>query len=213
MGAVLFGALALLGDDRVEAYGGAVALGLFGLVVPFACLIIGDAVLGAEVRDGTFALTWLSPVPVPIITLGRWLGGWLIALVTIVPSVALSAVVADVPDAIFPIVVSTIPTTAAYLAIFVTIGATVRRAAIWSIAFLILVERLLGAALSGLAQLLPGWLGIAAYEGLAPAGTDLDRPGIPEGGSAIVRLVIVTVVALALATWRVRHLHLTGGDD
>ena len=55
VGAVLFGALALLGDDRVEAYGGVVAIGLFGLVVPFACLIIGDAVLGAEVRDGTFA--------------------------------------------------------------------------------------------------------------------------------------------------------------
>ena len=27
------------------------------------CLVIGDAVLGADVRSGTFPLTWLSPVP------------------------------------------------------------------------------------------------------------------------------------------------------
>lgn len=214
-GAVLFGALANLAGDleRVEAFGEVTAVGLFGLVVPFACLVLGDAVLGAEVREGTFALTWLSPVPFPVIVVGRWLGAWLVALATVAPATALAALVAGVGEAVGPILISTVFVTAAYLALFVLIGAAVRRAAVWSIAFLILVERLLGAALSGLAQLCPGWLGIAAYEGYAPLGTDLDRAGVPEGGSALLRLVLLTVVALALASWRVRHLHLTGAED
>lgn len=214
-GAVLFGLLANVSSeiDRVEAFGNVVAIGLFGLVVPFACLVIGDAVLGAEVRDGTFALTWLSPVGFGAIVLGRWLGGWLLALVTIVPSLVLAAVAAGVPEAAGALVLAGVFGTAAYVALFVLIGATARRAAMWSITFLILVERLLGAALTGVAQLCPGWLGIAAYEGLGPAGTDLERDGMPEGSSAVVRLAVVTVLSLALAVWRVRHLRLAGSDD
>ena len=50
--------------------------GLFGLVVPLTCLVIGDAVLGADLRAGTFAFTWLSPVRFHTIAIARWLGGW-----------------------------------------------------------------------------------------------------------------------------------------
>ena len=69
---------------------------IFGLVMPIAALVIGDAVLGAEVRAGTFHFTWLSPAPTWQIVLGRWLGGSLVALVTIAPAAALAAVVAGV---------------------------------------------------------------------------------------------------------------------
>ena len=39
------------------------SIALFGLVLPVTCLVIGDAVLGAEIRSGSFAFTWLAPVP------------------------------------------------------------------------------------------------------------------------------------------------------
>ena len=65
VGAVLFGLLARVSDDTPErAFAQVAAHGLFALLIPIACLVIGDAVLGAEIRAGTFHFTWLSPAPV-----------------------------------------------------------------------------------------------------------------------------------------------------
>ena len=62
--AVLFGFIASTVDETaVRAFAGVAAVALFGLVMPVTCLVIGDAVLGAEVRSGTFSFTWMSPVP------------------------------------------------------------------------------------------------------------------------------------------------------
>ena len=51
--AVLFGFIASTVDETaVRAFAGVAAIALFGLVMPVTCLVIGDAVLGAEVRSG-----------------------------------------------------------------------------------------------------------------------------------------------------------------
>jgi len=210
----LFGLLARAVDDPTAGERFAtVGDGLFGLVLPFACLVVGDAVLGAEVRSGTFALTWLSPTPFATIVGARWLAGWLVASVALVPAMALAAVVAGVPGGIGALAVATIAAAAAYVAVFVLIGAAFQRAALWSLAFVLLVERLLGGVLDGLAQLSPQWLARTAYAELGPDAEDLLRGGVPSGTSALVRLAVVAAVALALAQWRVRHLRLAGAAD
>ena len=61
----------------------------------------------------------------------------------------------------------------AYIALFVLIGAAVQRAALWSLAIVLLGERLLGDALAGIAQLSPQWLARTAYAGLGPDADDL----------------------------------------
>ena len=83
----------------------------------------------------------------------------------------------------------------------------------WSIAFVILVEQLIGAALSGVAQISPLWESRAAFIGLTDIRSDLEREGIPHGTEALVRLVIITAIALLLANWRLRTLKLTGQLD
>jgi hypothetical protein len=216
LGAVLFGLLATVPDVRAERAFAAVAeQGLFGLIVPLTCLVIGDAVLGADMRAGTFPLTWLSPVPFRTIVLGRWLGGWLVAMVTLVPALALATVVAGVPDGAGPIVVAGAVGSAAYIALFVMIGVLARRAAVWSLAVVFLGERLLGGVLSGVAQLSPLWETQQAYAGLAEdaGGRRMLRDGMPDGWGAIVRLVLILVVTLAVATWRLKRLQPTGGDE
>ena len=101
--AVLFGLLArAIDDDAGRAFANVAAEGIFGLVVPIAALVIGDAVLGAEVRAGTFHFTWLSPAPIWQIVIGRWLGGMFVAFVTIAPACALAAFVAGAPGAAGP---------------------------------------------------------------------------------------------------------------
>ena len=214
-GALLFGLLARTIDTTPErAFANVAAEGILGLVVPIAALVIGDAVLGAEIRGGTFHFTWLTPVPIWQIVLGRWVGGVLVALVTIVPACALAAVVAGAPGAAGPVALAALVESVAYVAIFIAIGCITRRTAVWSLAFVFLVERLLGAALTGIAQLSPTWESRAILVGLLDDPPDrLVREGIPAGGDAVVRLLVVTAVALLIAVWRLRHLRLSGAAD
>ena len=215
LGAVVFGLLAYTVNDTAErAFANVAAEGIFGLVVPIAALIIGDSVLGAEVRAGTFHFTWLSPAPTWQIVVGRWLGGSLVALVTIAPSCALAAVVAGVPESAGPAFLAAAVGSVSYVAIFIAIGCLTRRAAVWSLAFVFFVERLLGAALTGVAQLSPTWESRAIFVAyIDDAPNRLIRQGIPQGGAAIFRLALVTIVALALANWRMQHMRIVGASD
>jgi hypothetical protein len=86
------------------------------------------------------------------------------------------------------------------------IGCVAQRAAVWSLAFVFLVERLLGAALSGIAQLSPSWEARAAFIELADGPEDLVRSGLPVGTSALIRLALITIVGLVIATRRLPHL-------
>jgi ABC-type transport system involved in multi-copper enzyme maturation permease subunit len=212
--AVLFGFIASTVDDTpVRAFAGVAATALFGLVMPVTCLVIGDAVLGAEVRAGTFAFTWMSPVPTWKIAISRWLGGTLAAAGCLALAFALAAVVAGAPESAGWIAVAAVFGAQAYVAVFLAIGAITKRAAVWSLAFVFLVERLLGAALSGIAQLSPSWEARAAFIGLSDGRADLVREGIPQGSGALVRLCLISAVALVLTTSRLRTLKLTGSAD
>lgn len=215
VGALLFGALARAsGDTADRAFANVAAEGIFGLAMPIAALVIGDAVLGAEIRSGTFHFTWLSPVPIWQIVLGRWLGGSAVALVTIAPAAALAAVVAGSPGSAGPAFVAAAVGSITYIALFIAIGSITRRTAVWSLAVVFLVERLLGAALTGIAQLSPTWQSRAVFVGLLDdVPRRLEREGIPEGVDAIGRLALITVVVLLVANWRMRRLRLSGASD
>jgi ABC-2 type transport system permease protein len=214
-GALLFGLLTHAVDDPApRAFANVAAEGIFGLIMPIAALVIGDSVLGAEVRAGTFHFTWLSPAPIWQIVLGRWIAGSIVALTTIAPVCALAAVVAGVPQDAGAMFIAAAVGSVAYVAIFIAIGCLTRRTAAWSLAFVFLIERLLGAVLTGIAQLSPMWESRAIFVAFADdAPGRLERDGIPSGGAAIVRLLIVSAVALAIANWRMSRMRLSGATD
>ena len=211
-GALLFAFLSQVLPDRAPvALAQVAAGGLFGVVLPVGCLVIGDAVLGSEVRSGTLHFTWLSPASFAAIVAGRWLAGLAAAMVALVVPFGLAAVVAGVPAAIGPLALAAAAGSAAYIAVFVLLGALTRRAVVWSLGFVLLGERLLGTALSGLAQWCPGWEARAVYSRLGPsAANTLHRSGIPEGGDAVVRLLVIAAVALVVAALRLGRLRLSG---
>jgi ABC-2 type transport system permease protein len=214
-GALLFGLLAhALDEPAGRAFANVAADGIFGLVVPIAALVIGDSVLGAEVRAGTFHFTWLSPVPTWKIVLGRWVGGAIVALVTIAPACALAALVAGTPESAGAAFVAAAIGGVAYVAVFIAIASLTRRTAVWSLAFVFLVERLLGTALTGIAQLSPTWESRAIFVGyISDPPTRVVRTGIPQGSAAIVQLLVVTIVVLVLAIWRMGHMRMAGASD
>ena len=211
---ILFGLLATtLEDSPDSAFVEVAANALLLVVLPITCLIIGDAVVGAEVRSGTFAFTWMSPVPTWLIALGRWLGGTLVAGATVAIAFAAAAAVAGAPELAGAAAAAGAFGAGAYVAVFIAIGCITRRAAVWSLAFVVMVEQLMGNALAGVAQLCPGWVARAALVGLTDVRDDLERGGMPHGNGALVRLVVITVVALALANARLRRLRLQGSAD
>lgn len=214
VGTVLLGIVSNLidADSNEEAFN-IVSRPMFGLVLPLACLVIGDAVLGAERRSGAFSLTWLSPTPVATIVLARWVAGWLLASTALVPAMAASALLAGVPSGTGPLILATVTASAAYVALFVLIGATFQRGVLISLGVVVLGEQLLGAVLAGIAQLSPQWLARGVYGGLGPDADELIRSGVPSGAGAVIRLAIIAAVALALAIRRVRSLRLVSGSD
>jgi ABC-type transport system involved in multi-copper enzyme maturation permease subunit len=214
-GALLFGVLARTVDQPADrAFANVAAEGIFSLMMPIAALIVGDAVLGAEVRGGTFHFTWLSPAPTWKIVLGRWLAGSLVSLVTIAPATAAAAVVAGSPSSAGPAFVAAAVGAVSYVALFIAIGCITQRTAVWSLAIVFLVERLLGAALTGIAQISPTWESRAIFVGLIDdPPRRLVREGIPQGWAAVVRLAIVSAVMLAIANWRMKRMRLSGASD
>jgi len=215
-GALLFGWLTLVADssDQTEAFAHISRQGLFGLILPLACLVIGDAVLGADARAGTFQLTWLSPVSFATIAFGRWLGGWFVALVTVTPAFALAPIIAGQPEAAGPMAVAAATGSAAYIALFLLIGVLVKRSTIWALAVVLIGERLVGAALSGVGQISPMWEAQQTFVGLwDDGGHFIARDGMPDGTAAVVRLVLVTIICLGVATWRLGRMRPLSGDD
>jgi ABC-2 type transport system permease protein len=213
-GALLFGALTgVLDSPTNRAFGDISEHALFGLILPLTCLVIGDAVLGADVRAGTFQLTWLSPVNFWVVALGRWLGGWLVALVTLVPAMTLAAVIGGVPDAAGPMAIATAAGAGAYIALFLMLGVVVKRSAIWALAVVLIGERLVGSELTGVGQLSPMWEAEQTFGGLWEHGDRLLRTGMPGGWSGVVRLVLIGVICLAVATWRLGRMRPFSGDD
>ena len=213
-GALLFGLLSRLSEETaVIAFARVGGTAFHTLVLPIACLILGDALLGAEVRSGIFAFTWLSPVRHGTIVAGRWLGGCLMAAGMLVPAAVAGALAAGAPSSAGPAAVAAMTGAAAYLALFLAVGATFRRPVVWSLALVIIVERLLGAGLAGVAQLSPGWLAQAVLVGLTDPVADLQREGVPHGWAAVGRLAIVAAAGLAIAAWRLRHLRPASAAD
>lgn len=214
-GALLFGLLAhAIDEPGSEAFARVAADGIYALVVPIASLVIGDAVLGAEVRSGVFHFTWLTPTPLGLIVAGRWLGGCLAALATVVPACALAAVVAGQPGAAPAAALAAGAGSMAYIAVFIATGCVARRAAVWSLAYVFLVERLLGTALTGIAQWSPMWEARALFVDIAPGvPSDLVRDGIPAGAGALVRLCLITAIGLLVARRRLGRLRLSGAAD
>jgi ABC-2 type transport system permease protein len=214
-GALLFGLLAhAVNEPAQRGFATVAADGIFGLVMPIAALVIGDSVLGAEVRAGTFHFTWLTPTPTWQIVLGRWAAGSIVALATVAPACALAAIIAGTPESALPAFIAGAVGSASYVAVFVAIAVLTRRTAVWALAFVFLVERLLGTALTGIAQLSPTWESRAILVGyLKDVPSRVVRTGIPQGGAAVVRLSIVTIVVLLVAIWRMSHMRMAGAAD
>jgi hypothetical protein len=186
---------------------------LLGFVLPFACLIVGDAVLGAERRSGLLTLTWLSPASFATIVGGRFLAAWAISNVALIPAMVIAVAIIGMADAAGALVIAVVAGSAAYLGIFMAIGVITRRGMLWSLGFIMVGEQTIMPAISSLAQLSPQQLAKASYAGLGPLGEALERSGMPTGWGAIVRLLVIAALGLLVTERALRRVTILSGAD
>ena len=162
--------------DGRRAFANVAAEGIFGLVVPIAALVIGDAVLGAEVRPARSTSRGCRRRRRGRSSLGRWLGGCARGPRDDRPGVRAGRGrrrrrrqrVGPVarrrrPSERRPTSPCSSPS-----------AASPARTAVWSLAFVFLVERLLGTALTGIAQLSPTWESRAVSSGWSTGTRPID---------------------------------------
>jgi ABC-2 type transport system permease protein len=211
---VLLGVLIRLGNGpRPSALQNALDGLIVSSVLPLVALVFGSAALGSELDDGTGVHLLTKPIPRWTIVVPKLVvAGGLTALL-VVPSTLLAGVLIGGTGS--HQVGMTVAFAAAalvggflYSAIFVALGAVTSRGLIIGLAYSLLWEGLLSAALQG-TQL----FSVREYiRGMASA---LAAPGDVKsvvGGQAFVLTAIAIAVVTAIATVRLARYEIRSGD-
>jgi ABC-2 type transport system permease protein len=197
-----------------------VAIGLLdtlvvSVVLPLVALLIGTAVLGAEVDDGTIVFLLVNPVPRWEIVAAKLLVAEVVTLVLLVPVTALSGaiLVAGLP-AVDPAIamgftVGVAVGAAVYVAIFFAMSVVTSRALVLGLGYVLIWEGFLASLFAGTRNLSVRQYVLSIAEAIS--GVDVtDGQGI-DPVVAVVMSVVVFVVAIAISIRRLRSFSVTGG--
>jgi ABC-2 type transport system permease protein len=177
-------------------------------LLPLVALVVGTAVLGAEIDDGTAVHLLSKPVPRSTIVLGKLLAAWLVTTATLVASALVAAWLGlggVRGEGLLPAFAVALAAGAlAYCAAFLLLSLLTSRALVVGLVYVLVWEGLVNGFLAGTRLLSIRHYTLAIADGL----TDLPRAvfSAPLGmGSGSVMLVLVTVLATWAAVRRLRR--------
>jgi ABC-type transport system involved in multi-copper enzyme maturation permease subunit len=201
------------GPDEAELlYSTIVATAGFSYAI--AVLILTVATLREERDAGTLPYIYMRPIArsamaassiaagtAAALTLG--LGGWLATVIAalavgVSPSVAIAGLIQFAAAGL------------GYAAIFVPLGYLVPRSILVGLGYIIVIESILAAVVSGLAQISIWRIALSIFADVTPywdqpnAG-DMLGPVTPGVGGGLVKLAVLLVVGLATLTWALRR--------
>jgi ABC-2 type transport system permease protein len=192
------------GSDWLPAIGQALG---FGVVIPLMSLIIGTAVVGSEIDDGTIVHILTKPLPRRVIIFSKlFVAALVTAVVTGVTMYIVGAIAIDSRVGL-GLAVGAVVASVAYSALFVALSVVTRRPVLLGLVYILLWEGLL-------AHLLPkgGSVSIEAYavEIARRVGDTTVIDGKVGLVTAIVMSVVFLVAGAALATDRLKAFTLAG---
>lgn len=179
------------------------AFGL-SLYAPVVTLVFASASLGEPTDDGSLVYLWLRPVRRSVITLGAFLASLTVAAPLVLTTVvAAAALTGGGGRLVGGALVATVAGVLAYGALFVLLGLRTRRALVWGLAYILLWEGFVASAGRNAAR-----LAVRAYtRSLLREATGVRlRLSDVSLAAAVVVPAAVTVVALVLATRRLRRM-------
>lgn len=192
------------GADWLPAIGQALG---FGVVVPLMSLIIGTAVVGSEIDDGTIVHILTKPLPRRVIVFSKlFVAALVTAVVTGITMFVVGAIAIDTQVGI-GLMVGAVVASIAYSALFVALSIVSRRPVLLGLVYILLWEGLL-------AHLLPkgGSVSIEAYA--IEIARRIGDTTVIDGRVGLVTAVVMSVVFLvagaALAVERLKAFTLAG---
>jgi len=184
-----------------------------GFSYAIAVLILTVATLREERDAGTLPYIYMRPIGRPAMALSSLaagiaaamtlaVGGWVMSL--------LAVIAAGVPASVaVPGAVQFIAAGVGYAALFVPLGYMVPRSVLVGLGYIVVVESILAAAVTGLAQLSIWRIALSIYADTTP-NWDLENAGdmlgpiTPGVGGGIAKLAVVLLLGFGLLTWALR---------
>jgi ABC-2 type transport system permease protein len=209
---VLVIGLALIGHavaaDRQHDWVGAIVDGLgLAVMLPVTALIVGTAVLGAEIEDGTIVHILAKPLPRHEIILAKLaVAVGITSTVCAIPMFVAGTVAVSVRFGV-AVGVASVVAAIAYSAVFLVLSLVTRRPVLVGLVYVMLWEGLLGNLLASTGELSVHQYALTIATRLAP--TDLLRShvGFP---TAVVMSAIFLVGGTVFAIDRLRSFTVTG---
>lgn len=188
---------ATVGSDEPSGWTGLVLIGL-GVVVmlPLTALIVGTAVLGSEIDDGSVVHILTKPIP-----------RWQIIITKLVVAAIASAVTVGVPVFVAGLLIDSAKLglafglasaigAAVYSALFVLLSVVSRRPVLLGLIYILVWEGLLGNLISGTAV-----LSVQQYVLTLAHKFSGGSPLFEPGSTSVRTSIIMSAVLIALATW------------
>ena len=175
------------------------ALG-FAVVIPVVALVFGGAAIGDLREDKTLVYLWLRPIRRWPIVVGAFLAAVsLTAPVTLIPVVAAAILTGAGGGIVAATLLAGLVAVVAYCALFTLLGVWLKRFIVWGLAYILIWEGFIALGGAGVAR-----FAIRKYTRsiiVDRTGVDLDFADFSTATGVVVPL-IVSVVALALASWQ-----------
>jgi ABC-2 type transport system permease protein len=171
-----------------------------GLVIPVIALVFGGAAIGDLRDDKTLVYLWLRPMARWPIAVGAAGAAWtLTAPITLIPVVAAAILTGAGSGIVTGTFIAGCVGVTVYVAVFTFLGTWLKRFIVWGLAYILIWEGFVAQAGPGVAQ-----VALRKYTRsilVEQTGVDLDLADFSLAVGIIVPL-FATVVALALAAWR-----------
>jgi ABC-2 type transport system permease protein len=197
-----------LRPDAADQWGPVIVDGLgLGVMLPVTALIVGTAVLGAEIEDGTIVHILAKPLPRRAIVLAK-----------LVVSAAVTGTVAAVPMFVagtvaqsarfgLALAVACLAAALAYAALFLALSLLTRRPVLVGLIYVVLWEGLLGNLLNSTRTLSIHQYAVTLATRIGPTTLLHNHVGLPV---SIVMTVVFLVGGTLLAISRLRSFSVTG---
>jgi ABC-2 type transport system permease protein len=186
------------------------------LLLPIVAVLFGTAAFGAEIEDGTILYLLAKPVSRWAIVAAKFVGAMGVTLLLTFVSVLISGVIVlggageQGAEATRAFMAAMVVGSFCYVAVFLTLSLFTRRALLIGLVYVLVWEGLLSTLLPGIANLSIRQYSLGVGNAFWQMTPDEARL---QPSTALPLAIIVIVVALVLATLKLRRFELPGGTD
>ena len=180
-----------------------------GVLLPLVAVIVGTAVIGSELDDGTIVYLLARPVARWRIVTVKLLVAWLVVTLLVAPATLVAGLIGqDDPTLAIGFAVATVVGALEYTAVFVALSLMTSRALIIGLAYVVIWEGVVAGLFAGTRSLSVSQHVLAVAEALGGS----DAAGITELALevAVAAFFIVTIGAGFLAVRRLETVELRG---